>query len=104
MGRDRQAETRESWFKRGILLPRRDESLASGLLGLGSRERRAIQQENSRPWGKSWWAEAAVADRGRQAKRRASNNGRRNRGSGRSPKPVVRNASRGSSPKPWWAK
>lgn len=71
MGRDRQQETRDTWFKAGHWLPRRDDALRTGNMGLGSRERRALSEENSRPWGQSIFATRAVTDRAHAAQKQA---------------------------------
>jgi hypothetical protein len=64
--KSKQEETRESWFKKGHVLARRDEERGANE-GLGKRERKALSEENTKPWGKSWWAEDAIKKRARDA-------------------------------------
>lgn len=61
-----QKETSGAWFKAGFWLPKRDTHRGLNE-GLGKRERRSLQKENTRPYGKSWWAEDAVKNRAKRA-------------------------------------
>lgn len=62
-----QHETRSAWFKAGHWFGRDDERGANE--GLSRREIKALREENSRPWGQSWWASDAVKNRASQAKK-----------------------------------
>ena len=65
-----QDKTREEWFKKGIWLERRDTARGANE-GLNARERKALADENSKPWGKSWWAEDAIKKRVVEAQKQA---------------------------------
>lgn len=62
--------SRGAWWNRGHIIASDDHALSHGNLGLGRRERRALAEENSRPYGLSWWAAGAVTDRAKEAQRR----------------------------------
>jgi hypothetical protein len=65
-----QNRTRNTWFMRGHPVESDDHALSIFNLGLGARERRALAEENSRPWGLSLWAKSAVTDRAKEAQSR----------------------------------
>ena len=66
----RQDKTRDEWFKKGIWLERRDTHRGANE-GLNARERKALADENSKPWGQTWWAEDAVKKRVKEAQKLA---------------------------------
>jgi hypothetical protein len=59
--------SRASWWNRGYLVDNDDYELSPGNLGLGSRERRALSEENSKPYGMTNWILGAIARRGEAA-------------------------------------
>jgi hypothetical protein len=64
-----QKETKDAWFKAGHWLSRRDNERGHNE-GLSARERKALAEENRKPWGKSWWAEDAVKNRAKDAQKK----------------------------------
>lgn len=62
-----QKETSKAWFMKGFLLPRRDKHRGENE-GLGQREIDALDEENTRPYGMSWYSNEAVKKRGKKAR------------------------------------
>lgn len=64
-----QHETKSAWFKAGHWLPGRDNERGANE-GLSRREIKALEAENSRPWGRKEFSKAAVSDRAKKAQRK----------------------------------
>lgn len=61
--------SRGAWWNRGHIISADDNELSHGNMGLNARERRALSDENTRPWGQTMFARAAIADRAKEAQR-----------------------------------
>jgi hypothetical protein len=66
-----QNETRDAWFRAGTWLSRRDNARGANE-GLTRREIKALEEENTRPWGRSMFASASVSRRAEAAKKAAA--------------------------------
>lgn len=69
--------SRAGWFRTGRLIPGDDPEISPWNLGLGERERQAMGDENTRPWGQDIFAQAMIRDRAAEAARRGRNQKRR---------------------------
>ena len=73
-GRDNKGDdsnSRSAWWNSGRPISNDDHVNHPLNLGLGSRERRALSEENSRPWGQSLFASSIISERTKEAKRQA---------------------------------
>lgn len=64
--------SRGAWWNRGHIIASDDHALSHGNTGLNARERRALADENSRPWGQTMFAARAVTDRAIEAQKRGA--------------------------------
>lgn len=67
---DSNKNSRGAWWNAGHHVPRRDNQRGANE-GLSQREIRALDRENSRPWGQSIFASSSISDRAKEAQRRA---------------------------------
>jgi hypothetical protein len=65
-----QQETYNEWFRRGMWLGKSDSQRGKNE-GLSDREIRALNEENSRPWGQKMFAEGFISDRAKKAQKQA---------------------------------